>query len=290
MPKLQLSFNATFVLKKEDLIKVLQAAAEEKGLDDTTEGLIQRTGLGNRKVGPMKSWAIRAGLVSNERLSPEGEVIWRLDRSLESVVTDWLMHFYLSFGTQGLERYKGVGEKLEKQPSAPADWGGWSYFVYTFLPEYHTFTLGELVKRSASVFNQEVERRLTENFTIVLKAYALPPNSREGSPLKSCKFLTLEGDQFVAGNAPLPNPYLLGYFLAKLWERDGNTTSVLTDDILQQKMGLSSILGIETETLQECLNQLETLALIEQRRTVSPAQIIRRWDNPLTLLEKAYAD
>ncbi|MEC4815535.1 MAG: hypothetical protein SAK29_20005 [Scytonema sp. PMC 1069.18] len=42
--------------------------------------------------------------------------------------------------------------------------------------------------------------------------------------------------------------------------------------------------------LQKCLNQLETLAIIEQRRTVSPAQIIRRWTDPLTLLEKAYAD
>ncbi len=290
MPRLQLSFNATFALKKEDLIKVLQAAAEEKGLGDTTPSLIQRTGLGNRKIGPMKSWAIRAGLVSDERLSPEGKVVWRLDRSLGSVVTDWLMHFYLSFGTQGHERYKGVGEKLENPPSAPADWGGWSYFVYTFLPEYHTFTLDELVKRSASVFEQEIEKRLTENFTFLLKAYALPPNSREESPLKLCKFLTLDENQFIAGNAPLLNPYLLGYFLAKLWERDGNTNSVLTDDILQQKMGLSSVLGIKTETLQECLNQLETLALIEQRRTVSPAQIIRRWGDPLTLLEKAYAD
>lgn len=49
MPKLQLSFHTTFALKKEDLRKIVQAAAGEKGLDDTLEGLIGRTGLGNKK-------------------------------------------------------------------------------------------------------------------------------------------------------------------------------------------------------------------------------------------------
>jgi len=35
MPKLQLSFHTTFALKKEDLLKIIQAASEEKGLNDT---------------------------------------------------------------------------------------------------------------------------------------------------------------------------------------------------------------------------------------------------------------
>ncbi len=282
MLRLQLSFHTTFALKKEDLLKILQAAAEEKGLKDTTGSLIERTGLGNKKVSPMKSWAIRAGLVSNNYLSPEGKIVLEKDPYLKSTVTDWLMHFYLSFGNKG----------LTKPPEDPADWGGWSYFVFNFLPEHPTFTLSDLVRCSAVIFDQETEEKLTDNFTIVLKAYALPPkNKKEEAPLKYCKFLTLEEDKFTTKNATLPNPYLIGYFLAKLWQRDfGDTTSVLTDDILQQKMGLAPILGIETETLQECLNQLETLALIEQRRTVSPAQIIRRWLDPLTLLEESYAD
>jgi hypothetical protein len=59
-------------------------------------------------------------------------------------------------------------------------------------------------------------------------------------------------------------------------------------DILGQKMGLAPVLGIDASTLQSCLNQMETLAIIEQRRAVSPAQIIRRWDDPIILLEKAY--
>lgn len=74
MPKLQLSFHTTFALKKEDILRILQAAAEEKGLSDTLEGLMDRTSLGNKKVVPMKSWASRSGLVANDFLSPEGKI------------------------------------------------------------------------------------------------------------------------------------------------------------------------------------------------------------------------
>lgn len=279
MLKLQLSFHGTFALKKEDLLKILQACTEEKGLNDIKERLMERTGLGNQKVTPIKSWAVRAGLVSNNYLSAEGKIVLDKDTYLQSIITDWLMHFHLSFADKG----------LAEPPNDPSEWGGWSYLVFTFLPENRIFTLNDLVQHSATVFNQETEQRLSENFKIVLKAYAFPLNKKEESPLKACKFITLEGDKFTTRNAALPNPYLLAYFLAKLWERDfGDATSVLTSEILEQKMGLAPILGVEKEALQEHLNQLETLALIEQRRTVSPSQVIRRWKDPITLLEKAY--
>lgn len=224
----------------------------------------------------MRSWAVRAGLITNKRLSRVGEIVWRLDPQLDTNVTNWLMHFYLSFGDKG----------LKQPPDNLADWGGWSYFVYTFLPQYSTFTIDALIQHSASIFEEEISNNLTKNFKIMLRAYTEP------DALASCKFIqALEEDKFIAGNANIPNPYTLGYLLAKLWERDfGDTTSVLTDDILQQRMGLAPVLGIDSESLQKHLDALEAFAIIEQRRTVSPAQIIRRWDNPLSLLEKAYAN
>lgn len=273
MAELQLSFHGTFALKKEDFIKILNAATEEKGLNEPKKNLIERTGLGNEKVLRIKSWAIRSGLVKNNRLSPEGEVVWRLDRYLESVVTDWLMHFYLSFGDKG----------LAEPPKDPADWGGWSYFIYTFLPEYSTFTSNDLLHYSALIFNEETPKNLTKNFKIVLRAYT------ESQALASCKFITLEEDQFCAGKPRLPNPYLVGYFLAKLWERDfQGEGSVLTESILSHKMGLAPVLGLKAEALQEQLNTLEAYGIIEQRRAVPPFQVIPRWNEPLALLEKAY--
>jgi len=281
MPKLQLSFSGTFALKKEDLCKILRAAAEEKGLKDSAKGLSKedsdkelskRTGLGIPKL-RMKGWASRAGLIAGDFLSPEGKLILEKDPYLESLTTNWLMHFYLSLGDKG----------LQTPPANPADWGGWTYFVYTFLPNYRAFTSADLVHTSALVFEQEVTKSLTKNFKFVLRAYT------EEQALANCKFLSQEDNQYVAGQSNLPNPYLIGYFLAKLWERDfHNATSVLTESILNHSMGLAPVLGISVAATQEQLNTLESHGIIEQRRAVPPFQVIPRWDDPLTLLEKAY--
>lgn len=289
MPELQLSFHGTFCLKKPDLLRMLEKASTE-GLSNKREDLMQQTDLGNEKVLRIKSWAMRSGLVSENHLSAVGKLVWQHDENLIKPTTDWLMHFYLSLGTQGHKTYKGIAPTLAPTPHAIADWGGWTYFVYEFLPQYPTFTLSQLVQHSASVFTQETEKRLTENFKILLKTYSLPPNRSELSPLRSTQFLTLAADQFSAGQPNLPSPYLVGYFLAQLWQRDfGTATSVLSTDIFQQRLGLAAVLGISAEKLQTCLNQLETHAIIEQRRTVSPSQIIRRWDDSLTLLNKAFS-
>ncbi|PSB31010.1 DUF4007 family protein [Stenomitos frigidus] len=281
MPKLQLSFSGTFALKKEDLLKILRVAEEEQGLKSSTQGLSkeesdqelsERTGLGIPKL-RMRGWASRSGLVADDFLSPEGKLVLDKDPYLESPITNWLMHFYLSLGDKG----------LQSPPTTPADWGGWTYFVYTFLPSYRAFTSDDLVHTSALVFEQEPTKSLTKNFKFVLRAYT------EEQAIANCKFLIQEDNQYVAGQADLPNPYLVGYFLAKLWERDfPNDTSALTESILNHPMGLAPVLGLSVAATQEQLNTLESHGIIEQRRAVPPFQVIPRWDAPLTLLEKAY--
>lgn len=273
MPRLQLSFHGTFAFKKEDILKILHTASEPTALDDSLENLMRRTGLGNQKVKPMISWASRAGLIKNKRLTSEGKFILQCDHYLESINTDWLMHFYLSFGDKG----------LQLPPEKIVDWGGWSYFIYTFLPQNQSFTTDELQNHSSLVFEQEQPQSLSKNFRIILRSYT------ESHALSACRFLIKKGQEYESGNALLPNPYLIGYFLAKLWERDYQKQgSILTQLILTQKMGLAPILGVNLEKLQEQLNTLEAYGIIEQRRTVSPFQIVPRWDDPLILLEKAY--
>ncbi|NEO28489.1 MAG: DUF4007 family protein [Kamptonema sp. SIO4C4] len=273
MPKLQLGFHGTFALKKDDLRKILEVAAEEEGLNHKQEELMKRTGLGNKKISPIKSWAIRSGFITDKHLSPEGKIIRQQDYYLQSPITDWFMHFYLSFGGYG----------LQPPPATPTEWGGWPYLVFDFLPKQTIFTLEQLVDSASMVF-EESPKQIKKNFRYLLRAYT------ESHALLQCHFLTQEKETYIASQAPLPHPYLIGYFLAKLWERDfGETTSVLTEQIFKQPMGLGAILGIEDDLLQGCLNQLETLALIEQRRTVPPEQVVRQWSSPLDLLEKAYA-
>ncbi|CAD5929441.1 DUF4007 family protein [Planktothrix agardhii] len=273
MTKIQLHFNASFALKKEEIKRILDAASETQGLKDTLQNLMAKTGLGNAKVGKIKTWSVRSGLIKDNHLSPEGKIVLKHDPDLQSIITDWLMHFYLSFGNQG----------LNKIPENPADWGGWTYFVYTFLPHNPTFTKDILDKNSISIF-EEPEKVIPERMKYILRAYT------EQQALANCQFIKeFKTNKYEAGHPNLPNSYLIGYFIAKLWQRDfGQETSVLTEDIINEKMGILPVLGIQAESLQQHLNAMEALGIIEQRRTVAPYQIIRRWDNPLTLLEKAY--
>ena len=275
MSKLQLGFHTSFSLKKEDMRKILNAAKEERGLKDSLDSLVDRTGLGNKKVGPMKSWCVRSGFICDNKLSSEAVIVLDNDPYLKLPVTDWVMHFHLSFGDKG----------FTTPPESPAEWGGWTWFVYSFLPEQFTFTTDNLIYEAAQVFEDETNKKLEKNFRYVLRAYT------ESEALESCQFIqSMTPGKYIAGEASLPNPYLICYFLAKLWQRDyGNTTSVVTDEVLNHKMGLAPVLGLEPAALQKQLDKLETFGLIEQRRTVPPFQIVRRWDDPLSLLEKAYA-
>lgn len=275
MANLQLHFNGNFPFKKEEIRRILQAATGEKGLKDNLENVMQKTGLGNAKVGKIKSWAGRAGLIKDYHLSEEGKIVFRLDSYLENPISDWLMHFYLSFGDKG----------LKQPPENPAEWGGWPYFIHVFLPQNPKFTSQQFVTNTDVIFEEKAEV-IADRLKYILRTYT------EKNALAGCKIIQVsDKNTYKTGPVNLPNTYLIGYFLAKLWERDFQTsTSVLTETILQQKMGLKTILGIPTEALQEQLNTLEAYGIIEQRQTVPPFQIVRRWDDPLKLLEKAYAN
>ena len=277
MPEFNLSFHGTFALKKEDILRMLKVAEEEKGADDNKQNLMSRTGLGNEKVLRIKAWSIRSGLVDKEtgKLTPQGEIARKHDPYLQSPITDWLLHFYLSFSDKG----------LETPPPDPAEWGGWTWFVYSFLPQRKNFTRQELESYAGSVFTKAA-KNIAKDLNILLRAYTEP------HALFGCGFVkATEKDKFVVAQANQPNDYLIAYLLTQLWERDfGDTNSVQTREILQQKLGLTEVLGINADSLQTILDRLEIKAIIEQNRAVSPAETVRRWHNPLDLLEKAYAE
>ncbi|MEH2046234.1 hypothetical protein [Nostoc sp.] len=78
----------------------------------------------------------------------------------------------------------------------------------------------------------------------------------EFTALASCKFVIREKNKYVGKDARLPNSYLVGYFLAKLWQRNFKSEgSVFTESILSEKMGLAGVLGLKADALQEQLNQ-----------------------------------
>ncbi|WP_204103046.1 MULTISPECIES: DUF4007 family protein [Spirulina sp. CCY15215] len=275
MPKLQLGFYGHFLPKGEDLSKILNAAGEEQGLQGSNEQLYQRTNIGGPKVSRLKSWAIRSGLVHNHYLSSEGKIVMECDRYLESPITAWLMHFYLCLGGNG----------LQAPPQSATEWGGWTYFIFEFLGDRNSFTLDDFFQGCEANFELTNSKTVKTLLRTLMRTYTDP-----ASILSRCQLFSLESNnRYKINRITPPNIYLIGYFLAKLWERDfPETTSILTEKVLLQPYGLGPILNIEPDILQGCLTQLETKAIVEQRRTVPPAQIVCRWDDPLKLLEKAY--
>ena len=278
MSKLELAFHGTFILKKDEIKAILFAATQDKGLDVSLQELMSRTGLGNQKVKRIRSWAIRCGLISNNQLTPEGSLVIQKDPHLASDVTDWIMHFHLCFGNKG----------LQQKPKNSSDWGGWTYFVFDYLPRNSHFSEDELVRHLETIFTEDTKKSITTNIKKVLTAYT------DVSALAGIQFLEKTGkEHYRAGLVKPPNLETQAYMLAKLWQRDyGDQTTVITHDLISDPMGLPGILGLsEGETKQEVqgiLDKLEVQGILEQNRAVPPAQVVRRWQDPLEWLEKAY--
>lgn len=273
MSKLQLSFHTTFAFRKSEVARLLTLAGGPDGIPSTIQELMAETGFGTKKVGPVKSWAARAGLISGNALTEEGRIIFAADPFLRSSATEWLMHFNLSFGSKG----------FATTPSRAAEWGGWPYFVFEFLPDHREFTLDFLVASAERVF-EDTPKLLRANFPYLLRAYTDP----EG--LGRCGFLKASANgAFRAGESEIPILTLAAYLLTKLWARDfGETHSVLTDAILDQRMGLAPLLGISRSESQDLLDRLAGEGYVEQRRTVAPFQVVRRWPNPSELLKAIF--
>jgi len=282
MSELNLSFHTTFSLKKEDILRMIKVAEEEeKGVKDSQENLMAKTGLGNKKVSPIKSWSIRSGLVEREtgKLTPQGAIARKHDPYLQSPITDWLMHFYLSFSDKG----------LATPPPDPADWGGWTWFVYSFLPSHPSFSRSTLDNAANQIYETDKKKAksISDDLLKVLKAY-----TDKKDALAQINFLkSSTKDQYIAGQANLPPDELIAYFVAKICERDFQGLSQINGDrLLNNPYGLAPILGISPDKVQDLLDRLSGKGIIEQYKTVPPFQVIPRWHDPLDLLEKAYVN
>ena len=277
MYKLRLGFHATFALKKEDLIKVLKVAKSE-GLQYSTSVLSQKTGLGMKKVTPMISWLTRGGLLCNRQLTPEGFEVLKHDPYLESPVTDWLIHFYLSFGN--LPRQPLF---LNPMPNDIFDLGGWSYFIFEFLPKHAHFSLDELAEKSSRIFSVHSVKHIRNNFKILLRAYT------DSYALASCQIIKkVDSNTYATSTPTLPNNYIAAYMFSKLWERDVlHSETMALERLLDKRFGFLEVLASPDKSLWSHLEAMEKLKVISIH-SEKPIQIRRSWSHPISLLYNAY--
>jgi hypothetical protein len=272
--KIKLSFHSTFAFKQAEIRTLLNVASEDKGLDDSPENLQIRTGFGNKKIGPMKSWAKRSGLTDGTRPTPEGQTILTHDPNLNHPATHWLIHLHLSHSDQSIQPIDN-----------PSTLGGWSEFTFNFLPQHPQFTEADLIQHFSHTYPDDSYKTIQKNTRILLRTYT------DDTALAAAKILTFDGHTYHRNPEHLPQPYTLGYLLAKIWQRDhSDKTSIILDHLTQNPTGLAPILGIPPNRLTREIDRLDSQGILDQRLAVSPAQLIRKWDNPIELLERAYTD
>lgn len=262
-----MSIFPTHPLVKDDLRSLLAFL-----LQSTSKSLP----LSSSDLNIVKQWATIASLVNKQKLTVEGTIVATKDPYLETVVTDWLIHFHLSL----------------------SDWDLCRYFVYEFLPNNSAFTQDELLDSCITTFTKQSSDQLKKSVRLLLKTY-LDPQS-----IAKHRFLEQKKKVYSTGNSDLSNPYMLGYLLAKIWERDfGSQPTVLVDQILFAEMGLTKVLGIHSDQLQQYLDILASHEIIEQR-SVKPHlvgtkpprkgdneqtyQVYRCWETAAQMLKRAY--
>ena len=219
-----------------------------------------------------------AGLLDEQGLTAEGRLVATKDPYLESTVTDWLIHFNLSANEYSI----------------------WNHFVYEFLPSHSSFTKAELTSSVIEAFTSESPEKLQENALLLLKSYIEPQS------ISKHKFLTQERKSYLVGSPDLTNPYTTGYLLAKIWEREfGSQSVVLVSQVIDTKISLTNALGISREQAKKQIDILAEHGIIEQRSAklyvvdTKPQslessnlvyKICRCWQTPPELLEKAFEE
>jgi Protein of unknown function (DUF4007) len=265
----------TRALNKAELRSLLLAIVQAP-VGTPLATLTGQIGLTPAAVRNAQQWAQATGLLDERGLTPEGELVAKKDPYLESTVTDWLMHVNLSWSDRSL----------------------WAYFIHEFSPKHSTFTQDELLSLCREIFNLEQPDKLLKTVRLILKTYTEP------QALAKSKFLTQEKKLYLTGSPDLSNPHTTGYLLAQIWERDFKLQStVWVDQIIDSKVGLISVLGIDIDKLRQQLDILAQHKIIEQR-SIKPHivgmnpqpkqegtvthQVYRCWNTATELLEQAY--
>lgn len=251
----------------------------------STQQLSTQVGISRERVRIAKSWAILSHLLNERGLTKEGEIALEKDPYLESTVTDWLIHFFCTFG----------GDQIKLRSERVSEWEFVDFVAYNFLADNPKFTQEDLL-HSAS--QHLADSSLGSQVKVWLKIYT------QKSSIENCQFLVHKNGFFMTGMPNLENPYIVGYLLASIWQRDfGSQKSLLVSDLINTHMGISRVLGIQEAQIHQQLDRLTDLEVIEQR-SAKPHKIgtqperkqpgekayivVRCWENPLELLSKAY--
>lgn len=120
-------FHGNFGLNRARMAGILKAGLANPAL--TEDDLAKPFGYHAEFTKRYRSWLHKTGLIQPGlpiRLTPMGKVVWQHDPSLETLTTQWFMHW-----------------ELTQDPTRTETW---HFFANEFLPQHPTFTKDDLLK------------------------------------------------------------------------------------------------------------------------------------------------
>lgn len=219
-----------------------------------------------------KRWLRDAGMIDSKgNHTLEGAIASEYDQFYQSPVTGAIMIANLA------RQENGVGwllRHLDEYPSGqvPANIA-WDY--NNAIPQSKAQKIGKQISR-------------------VFDSFDFMADGQKNAMQKTQLFYRPDSVRIQAAEKMIRNPYVLAYALAKEWEDLDLGSSHLHEYIFNETRFTAMAVmkkgwgGIERGYFQEALNLMEVHRLIEQRRTVPPWQIIKRWGSLEDLIRKAY--
>jgi hypothetical protein len=271
---MNLIFHKTFGLNLADLKLLLAAISKNPSLDNFQISEATGIGIGKKsgdgKVLPVIQWAQYVGLIYIKTdgkmrailFADEGNIVFQKDPYLRSPVTSWLFHYNLS----------------KPDPNS-----AWHYFVHSFLPEHFEFNRDDLINGLKIEFP---ETKITSiNPGVLLNSYL---NENAMKPLGILE--KIGKDRYRKGIVNITCSAILGYILAKIWDREHPQNMTVGFDALEQPHHLLRTMSIPMDLAIRHLEILRDKGLLDLNRSVKPFQLIKRWSSPLEFLERAYLE
>ncbi len=267
------AFHETLCLSRvavTEVLRFLPEIAEEASERPVNafDYLRSKTSLGTNYVKVMPRYARAMGLVgSDNRLTAFGAIVVRVDGSLSSAATQWLMHYFACAPHPYTPRFwrPFLGRILDEG-------GGSSRSLSQVLEE----VLSSISEPSVSA------KTLRSTATVVLGTYTKP------EALGGLGILRKEGEVYRVGQPAPPPAAVVGYAIAHYWEQQWTGLTTVNLDRLSEPGGPAEILLLSQDEMERALSELARQQVLQVERRVPPYQVVRQWASADELLERVY--